>query len=176
MLATFTAWMNATRGELTEVGVEVAVEGSSNHVRRERLRSSFVAGSTGSSATPKAVRWLSTSRLRETLSATRPRNLTRSWRRTRSQRPKVRLPGEPATQPGGARLVFVAKSNKKDGAAQRVQPPLTAEAVEMWRDVIHNAAAATQGPQYLARVNDGCRHCPVRSSCPAHDEGRQVSN
>ncbi|MDJ0112482.1 PD-(D/E)XK nuclease family protein, partial [Rhodococcus erythropolis] len=27
MLATFTAWMNATRGELTEVGVEVAVEG-----------------------------------------------------------------------------------------------------------------------------------------------------
>ncbi|XGU21879.1 RecB family exonuclease [Rhodococcus sp. 3Y1] len=86
------------------------------------------------------------------------------------------IAGEPATQPGGARLVFVAKSNKKDGAAQRVQPPLTAEAVEMWRDVIHNAAAATQGPQYLARVNDGCRHCPVRSSCPAHDEGRQVSN
>ncbi len=30
-----------------------------------------------------------------------------------------------------------------------------------------NAAAATRGPQFVARVNDGCAHCPVRPSCPA---------
>ena len=30
------------------------------------------------------------------------------------------------------------------------------------------AAAATAGPQFAARVNDGCSHCPIRPSCPAH--------
>jgi len=24
------------------------------------------------------------------------------------------------------------------------------------------------GPQFAARVNKGCAHCPVRLSCPAH--------
>ncbi|WP_258008751.1 PD-(D/E)XK nuclease family protein, partial [Rhodococcus sp. ENV425] len=85
------------------------------------------------------------------------------------------IDGQPAGEPGGARLVFVAKPHNKEGATQRVQPPLDAEALDRWRDVIYEAAAATRGPQFLARVNDGCRHCPVLSSCPAHDEGRQVT-
>ncbi len=83
--------------------------------------------------------------------------------------------GEPAAAPGGARLVFVAKPHNKEGATQRVQPPLDDEGLDRWREVIHEAAAATRGPQFLAQVNDGCRHCPVQSSCPAHDEGRQVT-
>ncbi|MGB5796510.1 MAG: hypothetical protein WBH51_12070 [Mycolicibacter algericus] len=33
------------------------------------------------------------------------------------------------------------------------------------------AAAATAGPQFTARVNDGCRHCPIRPICPAHTGG-----
>ena len=34
-------------------------------------------------------------------------------------------------------------------------------------DQVHRAAAATAGPDFTARVNDGCSHCPVRRSCPA---------
>ena len=74
------------------------------------------------------------------------------------------------------RLVFVAKPHKKEGATQRVQRLLDDEGLALWENVIHDAAAATRGPSYLARINDGCRHCPVLSSCPAHDEGRQVTS
>jgi hypothetical protein len=32
---------------------------------------------------------------------------------------------------------------------------------------VREAAAATQGPDFVARINDGCAHCPVRAICPA---------
>jgi hypothetical protein len=32
---------------------------------------------------------------------------------------------------------------------------------------VRRAAAHTQGPGFVARINDGCNHCPVRSMCPA---------
>ncbi|NMM84224.1 ATP-dependent DNA helicase [Rhodococcus sp. SRB_17] len=176
MLSTFTAWMNATRGELTEVGVEVAVEGILEP-REEgqpavKLRGRIDRLERDTEGRPVIVD-VKTARNPVTNEAAQSHAQLAAYQVAAAEGV---IDGEPAAQPGGARLVFVAKSNKKDGASQRVQPPLTAEAVEMWRDVIHNAAAATQGPQYLARVNDGCRHCPVRSSCPAHDEGRQVSS
>ncbi|MFD6162758.1 PD-(D/E)XK nuclease family protein [Nocardia sp. NPDC060256] len=79
-------------------------------------------------------------------------------------------------EPGGARLVYVAKPSSKEGATQRMQPPLDPEALGKWRDTIHDAAAATQGPSYLAMRNDGCRHCPVAGSCPVQDTGRQVTD
>jgi hypothetical protein len=28
---------------------------------------------------------------------------------------------------------------------------------------------ATQGPAFVARINAGCAHCPVRAICPAQD-------
>ncbi|MEV6429367.1 ATP-dependent DNA helicase [Nocardia sp. NPDC051463] len=80
------------------------------------------------------------------------------------------------TEPGGARLVYVAKPSSKEGATQRMQLPLDAEALENWRGTIHDAAAATQGPSYLAMRNDGCRHCSVAGSCPVQDTGRQVTD
>ncbi|WP_191093960.1 ATP-dependent helicase [Nocardia colli] len=79
-------------------------------------------------------------------------------------------------EPGGARLVYVAKPSTKEGATQRMQPPLDPEALDKWRNTIHDAAAATQGPSYLAMRNDGCRHCPVSGSCPVQDTGRQVTD
>ncbi|MFG1791422.1 ATP-dependent helicase [Nocardia sp. NPDC049149] len=79
-------------------------------------------------------------------------------------------------EPGGARLVYVAKPSNKEGATQRMQPPLDAEALETWRETIHDAAAATEGPSYLAMRNDGCRHCSVAGSCPVQDTGRQVTD
>ncbi|MFC9894099.1 ATP-dependent helicase [Nocardia sp. NPDC127579] len=82
----------------------------------------------------------------------------------------------PSVEPGGARLVYVAKPSTKEGATQRLQPPLDAEALDKWRTTIHDAASATRGPSYLAMRNDGCRHCAVAGSCPVQDTGRQVTD
>ncbi|HVQ50828.1 MAG TPA: hypothetical protein VMS92_12355 [Mycobacterium sp.] len=32
---------------------------------------------------------------------------------------------------------------------------------------MQQAAGATKGPEFMARINDGCAHCPVRAMCPA---------
>lgn len=68
--------------------------------------------------------------------------------------------------PGGGRLVYLGKTSG-GGAVERDQDPLTPEAQEQWRETVRGAAAATQGPQFVARINDGCAHCPVRAMCPA---------
>ncbi len=72
-------------------------------------------------------------------------------------------------EPGGARLVYLSKSG--GGATEREQDPLTPTAREDWRATLQRAAAATAGPEFVARINDGCAHCPVRPSCPAHGGG-----
>ncbi|MDT5095611.1 MAG: hypothetical protein QOH60_4974 [Mycobacterium sp.] len=66
-------------------------------------------------------------------------------------------------EPGGGRLVYLGKP----GIAEREQDALTPDSAGEWQRVVHEAAAATEGPEFLARVNSGCTHCPVRSSCPA---------
>jgi RecB family exonuclease len=69
-------------------------------------------------------------------------------------------------QPGGARLVYVGKVGSS-GVCERTQDPMTDEARELVRESARRAAAATQGPEFVARINDGCAHCPVRATCPA---------
>ena len=69
-------------------------------------------------------------------------------------------------EPGGGRLVYLGKTSG-GRAAERVQDALTPESQAAWREKVHSAAAATQGPQFVARINDGCAHCPVRKMCPA---------
>ncbi|MDV3126790.1 ATP-dependent helicase [Mycobacterium sp. 21AC1] len=69
-------------------------------------------------------------------------------------------------EPGGGRLVYLGKTGAA-GATEREQDPLTPAARAEWLESVSQAAAATAGPQFLARVNDGCSNCPVRSSCPA---------
>ncbi|MGB0973066.1 MAG: RecB family exonuclease, partial [Mycobacterium sp.] len=71
--------------------------------------------------------------------------------------------------PGGGRLVYIGKGG---GATERDQAALTPEGRVEWRAVLRQAAAATQGPHFLARINDGCAHCPVQGMCPAQDGGR----
>lgn len=70
-------------------------------------------------------------------------------------------------EPGGARLVYPGRVGA-GGAAEREQDPLTPATRDDWRNLVQQAAAATAGPQFVARVNDGCTHCPIRPSCPAH--------
>ncbi|MBS4729099.1 ATP-dependent helicase [Mycobacterium sp. SM1] len=70
-------------------------------------------------------------------------------------------------EPGGARLVYLGR-NGADGVTERAQDPLTPATREEWRALVGRAAAASAGPQFPARVNDGCAQCPMRPSCPAH--------
>jgi RecB family exonuclease len=78
-----------------------------------------------------------------------------------------------STEPGGARLLYVAKETKR-GATELAQEPMDKEALQHWLEVVRDAAEACIGPSYQAAENDGCDRCPARTSCPLHDEGRQV--
>ena len=56
---------------------------------------------------------------------------------------------------------------QRGGATEREQDPQTAGRRAEWLERVQQAAAATQGPEFVARINDGCAHCPVRAMCPA---------
>ncbi|CAN5645088.1 ATP-dependent DNA helicase AdnA [soil metagenome] len=165
MLATFTQWREQTRGELTEVGTEVEVdgviageEGVGPDVRVrgrvDRLERDAAGGlvivdvKTGKSPVSKddAQRHAQLAMYQLAIA-------------------EGLLPE--GDLPGGARLVYVGKAGA-NGATERAQDPMTADAVAHWRAEVQRAAAATAGPQFVARRNDGCAHCPVRPSCPAH--------
>ncbi|GLW92588.1 ATP-dependent helicase [Actinokineospora globicatena] len=79
------------------------------------------------------------------------------------------------TEPGGARLLYVAKANKKTGATERAQSPVRGESAEHWLKIVRDAAASTVGPEYTAYENPDCPRCPVRTACPLHPSGRQVT-
>ena len=125
--------------------------------------------STGWSATPRAVWSSSTSRPARRRSARTTPSGTPSWRSTSWRSPRAWLSDDGA--PGGGRLVYVGKA-AAGGATEREQDALTPDATDEWRAQVGQAAAATAGPQFVARVNDGCAHCPVRPSCPAHHPSR----
>jgi len=80
------------------------------------------------------------------------------------------------TEPGGAELVQVGKASL--AARVRVQPQraLPDDPEPAWaQDLVETVAAGMAGPLFQATVNPGCRNCPVRSCCPVHPEGEQVT-
>ncbi|NLG56006.1 MAG: PD-(D/E)XK nuclease family protein, partial [Rhodococcus sp.] len=169
------AWMAATRGDLTEMGVEVTLDGEiepgSDTDPAVRLHGRIDRLERDDTGKPVVV---------DLKTGKNPISQDKA-----DEHPQLAVyqaavalgavEGVPATKPGGARLVYVAKSHTKTGATERVQSALSDEDLMRWIEVIRAAAEATRGPQFRAEVNDGCTHCPVRTSCPAHDEGRQVS-
>ncbi len=79
------------------------------------------------------------------------------------------------TDPGGAELVQVGKAALT--ARVRVQPQraLGDDDHPAWaKDLVETVAAGMAGPFFQARVNPGCRTCPVASCCPVNDSGTQV--
>ncbi|MEU7764268.1 ATP-dependent DNA helicase [Nocardia sp. NPDC049190] len=187
MLETFLSWVRTTRGELTQAGVEVPVDcvlpartegerevrikGRVDRLERDALgRFVIVDVKTGKTPVTKQAAvdhaQLATYQVAAAMGALDVAG--------GSEAAVDRA--EPIGEPGGARLVYVAKPSSKEGAAQRMQPALDTEAIDKWRTTIHEAAAATQGPNYLAVRNDGCRHCAVAGSCPVQDRGRQVTD
>jgi RecB family exonuclease len=161
MLSTFAQWREQTRGQLTEVGTEVDVDGVLDcdgaavrvRGRLDRLerdeagRLVVVDIKTGKSPVTKddAQRHAQLAMYQLAIA-------------------EGLLPE--GDTPGGGRLVYLGKTGSA-GPTERQQDPLTADSRGQWRELVGTAAAATQGPQFLARINDGCAHCPVRQNCPA---------
>ncbi len=84
--------------------------------------------------------------------------------------------GFPPGATGGGRLVYVASTNQKTGAAQRIQEPLTPEQVDEWISVVRGAARASIGPGFVAATNSGCQHCSLATSCPVQLRGKAVTD
>jgi len=78
-------------------------------------------------------------------------------------------------EPGGAELVQVGKAGLTAKAKVQHQRALSEDADPGWaRELVDAVAAGMAGPVYRARVNPGCRTCPVASCCPVQPDGAQV--
>jgi superfamily I DNA/RNA helicase/RecB family exonuclease len=79
-------------------------------------------------------------------------------------------------EPGGAELVQLGKAGFKATAKIQRQGALADDPEPGWaKDLVEAVAAGMAGPLFHARVNPGCRTCPVSSCCPVHPDGTQVS-
>jgi superfamily I DNA/RNA helicase/RecB family exonuclease len=164
MVETFLAWRAQTRGELTEVGVEVDVDGVLDGGvvdRNVRLR-----GRVDRIERDAAGRLV----IVDVKTGKTPVSKDDAQRHAQLAAYQLAVAEGLVAQggePGGGRLVYLGKTGAA-GATEREQDPLTPEARQQWRKSIRDAADATAGPQFVARINDGCAHCPLRPSCPAH--------
>jgi ATP-dependent exoDNAse (exonuclease V) beta subunit len=79
-------------------------------------------------------------------------------------------------EPGGAELVQVGKASLKATVRVQRQQALAEDPAPDWaRELVETVAGAMAGPLFQATVNPGCRTCPVKSCCPVHTEGEQVT-
>ncbi|ORW44701.1 ATP-dependent helicase [Mycobacterium paraense] len=168
MVQAFLEWRAQTRGELTEVGVEVEVDGTLRAPRDDggEIR---VRGRVDRLERDAAGRLV----IVDIKTGKTP--VSKDDAQQHAQLALYQLAVAEGMlaggdEPGGARLVYVGKAGAA-GATVREQDPLTTAARDEWRDLVRLAADATAGPQFVARRNDGCAHCPVRPSCPAHTGG-----
>jgi RecB family exonuclease len=173
MIQAFVAWRAQTRRELTEVGVEVDAEGvvdlPSGAGPRVRLRGR--ADRVERDAAGRLV-------VVDVKTGKTPVSKDDAQRHAQLAMYQLAIAEgllPQGDEPGGARLVYLGKTGS-GGATEREQDPLTPAARDEWRAALQRAAAATAGPVFAARINDGCAHCPMRPSCPAHDgaEGQRA--
>jgi superfamily I DNA/RNA helicase/RecB family exonuclease len=79
------------------------------------------------------------------------------------------------TEPGGAELVQVGKASFQARARVQRQHALADDPEPGWaKDLVEAVASGMAGPVFRARVNPGCRTCPVSACCPVHPDGTQV--
>jgi len=80
------------------------------------------------------------------------------------------------TEPGGAELIQVGNASLSARVRIQQQRALPDDAEPGWaRDLVETVAAGMAGPLFEARLNPGCRNCPVRTCCPVHPDGQQVT-
>ncbi len=163
MLSAFCQWREQTRHELTEVGTEVDVDGVLESPE-EGLPDVRVRGRVDRLERDGAGRQV----VVDVKTSKNPVSKDDAQRHAQLAMYQLAvagglLPG--GAHPGGGRLVYLGKR----GIVERDQDALTPDTRREWQQVMHRAAAATAGPAFLARINDSCGHCPVRSSCPAQE-------
>ncbi|ORW66511.1 ATP-dependent DNA helicase [Mycobacterium saskatchewanense] len=173
MIEAFVEWRRRTRGELTEVGVEVDIDGALASVRDDggEVR---VRGRVDRLERDAAGRLVIVD-IKTGKTPVSKDDAQRHAQLTMYQLAVAEglLPdGSRDAEPGGARLVYLGKTGAA-GATERQQDPLTEAGRDEWRNLVRAAADATAGPQFVARRNDGCTHCPIRPCCPAHTEDRR---
>ncbi|OBA62526.1 ATP-dependent DNA helicase [Mycobacterium sp. 1100029.7] len=168
MIEAFVEWRTQTRGELREVGVEVDVDG--------------VLASAGEGGAEVRLRGRvdrlerdAAGRLVIVDVKTGKSPVSKDDAQQHAQLAMYQLAVAEGLmadgdEPGGARLVYIGKTGAA-GATVREQDPLTPAVRDEWRALVRQAAGATAGPQFVARRNEGCSHCPLRPSCPAHLDG-----
>src|SRR5271168_4617189 len=167
MIQAFLQWRAQTRGELTEVGVEVDVDGVLDGNVRLRGRVDRIERDAAGRLVIVDVKTGKTPVSKD--DAQRHAQLAAYQLAVAEGLSPAsgRCPQAQGDEPGGGRLVYLGRTGAA-GATEREQDPLTPESRAQWRDRIREAAGATAGPQFIARINDGCAHCPLRPSCPAH--------
>jgi len=163
MLQAFLDWRAHTRGELTEVGVEVDVDGVLDRHRGAAVRLRGRVDRIERDAAGRLV-------IVDVKTGKTPVSKDDAQRHAQLAAYQLAVAEglvAHGDEPGGGRLVYLGRTGSA-GATERAQDPLTPEARAQWLDRIRKAAGATAGPQFIARINDGCAHCPLRPSCPAH--------
>jgi RecB family exonuclease len=158
MLSTFAQWRAQTRNELTEVGTEVDVDGTVTPGVRVRGRLDRLERDTAGRLVVVDIKTGKT-----------PVSKDDAKRHAQLAMYQLAVAEGLLPQgdtPGGGRLVYLGKP-AAGSATERGQDPQTEETRAEWLDAVQQAAAATQGPEFMARINDGCAHCPVRTMCPA---------
>ncbi|WP_239128945.1 ATP-dependent helicase [Sinosporangium siamense] len=81
------------------------------------------------------------------------------------------------TEPGGAALVQVGGAAGKDAptAKEQTQRALADDPDPGWAAaLVEEVADGMSATTFSATVNDGCRTCAVKGSCPVNDQGGQV--
>ena len=79
-------------------------------------------------------------------------------------------------EPGGAELIQVGKGAFTARVRIQTQAPPSADEDPEWpRRLVARVAEGMASPIFEAKRDDHCRTCPVRSCCPAHENGGQVT-
>lgn len=172
MIEAFIEWRRQTRGELTEVGVEVDIDGTLPSLREDggevRVRGR-VDRLERDAAGRLVIVDIKTGRTPVSKDDAQQHAQLAMYQLAVAE--GLVAAGAGDAEPGGARLVYLGKAGSA-GATERQQDPMTAAARDEWANLVRLAADATAGPQFPARRNDGCAHCPMRPCCPAHADGR----
>jgi RecB family exonuclease len=170
MMDTFLTWLRASRAELTQVAVEqeVTVDLPDSEIR---LRGRIDRLESDVDGRPVVVD-IKTSKVPISADDAQEHPQLAMYQLAAAYGAFAKLGLD--SQPGGARLVYVSKRNRANGAAERTQTRLDDEAKKYWLNVVHEAANSGTGPNYLAKQNPDCPRCPVRFCCPIHPSGRQV--